>query len=422
MLRHQKIWGFLSALLVTASTLAQPQTHQVQVSVQEPSCLSYRLKDSAVWVDLGQAHGTKNFEIPNADLEIRLFQDHGLYSIVDTAHVSPGISSRLEFRQETAQRVPAWPRLFGLFGGLCLAIILFYRRRLKTVQSLGGNLEPLIRPDGRVPKRKLGQYQLTEILGTGGMGVVYRAQGDDGHAVAIKVPTPHLIAQNDFRERFLREIKLGIQLRHPRLVQVLEMPLGEELYVVMEFVQGTPLDRYPVQPWSVEWKQCVEWAAQVLDALHYIHGQGIIHRDLKPANLIVQPDQSLKLMDFGIAHVVDGTRLTGTGCIMGTLTYMAPEQLQGHPMDHRCDLYALGLILYERLLPGLPFSEDPMEAAREKMARPLTPLGEFHPHFPERLDAFLQKLTAQQANDRFANAAEALAFLDPIRPRKATPA
>jgi len=405
---------FASIWLLATCALAQPgaTSHKVQISVQEPSQLSYRAEASQPWTVLGTHQGSKIYELPSAEVLLRTERDHGLWSEVATRSVL-NTDQFIEIKPKDFVSSPQWGRIVAIgLTGLLLCVLLA-RGFFKQVIT-GTNQEPLIRPDGRVPKRKVGNYRLTGVLGTGGMGVVYHAEDEEGHQVAIKVPAPHLVSQSDFHQRFLREIELGLKLKHPRVVKVLEMPLQEELYVVLEYVRGTPLDKVPLEPWSIEWKRCLEWAAQTLEALAYIHSQGVIHRDLKPANLMILPDFSLKLMDFGIAHKIHGTRLTGTDSIMGTPIYMAPEQLQGRDIDPRADLFSLGLILYERLRPGLPYSDDLIETLRQKLSQPMISLRETNPKFPSAFDEFIMTLLAMNPDDRFPDAQSALHSLKPL--------
>jgi hypothetical protein len=400
--------------LILTICAAQEPTHKVQISVQEPTHIRYQKAGQTTWTDLGTKTGSFLVELPIADVTLELSRD-----FVFSASVSRRTVRMSEVWAQTHPEdfhdEPKWDRIAAvLLSGL---VALGALTRLITKQTRAGtgtNQEPLIRPDGKVPKRKVGNYRLTGILGTGGMGVVYQGEDDDGHQVAVKVPAPHLVCQSDFHQRFLREIKLGLDLQHQRVVKVLEMPVGQELYVVMEYVQGTPLDKLPLQPWTIEWKLCLQWAAQTLEALAYIHSQGVIHRDLKPSNLMVLKDNSIKLMDFGIAHKIHGTRLTGTDSIMGTPVYMAPEQLQGAEIDPRADLFSLGLILYERLKPGLPYSDDLIETLRQKITQPMTSLRESNPSFPSAFDEFIMTLLAMQPGGRFPDASTALSSLKPL--------
>ncbi len=390
---------------------AQEATHKVQLNLQEPTQARYRKNEKEKWVDLGTCKASQWIVLPAEEVFLQLSRERPLWSDVATRKVLGG-ETYLTFRPEDFISAVHWERILGLtLMLLLLGTAIFNKLKRRPANTY---LEPLIRPDGKIPKRKVGNYQLTGVLGTGGMGVVYRGEDDEGNQVAIKVPAPHLVSQDDYFQRFLREIKLGLDLQHPRVVRVLEMPLDQELYVVMEYVEGTNLDKVPIQPWTVEWKRCLIWAAQTLEALAYIHSQGVVHRDMKPSNLMVLKDNSIKLMDFGIAHKVHGTRLTETNTIMGTPVYMSPEQLQGAVTDARADLFALGLILYERLKPGLPYTDDLVEMLRQKVTQPMASLRESNPNFPSAFDEFIMGLLAMHPDDRFPDAQTALNALTPL--------
>lgn len=302
----------------------------------------------------------------------------------------------------------------AIFGVLCAwgAFKSFVQRKRNALERELAELdEPLIRSDGALPKRKIGGYQAVAQLGAGGMGVVYKAVAADGHTVAIKVPAPHLIAEANFRDRFTRELELAYKLKHPRVISLVGLPEGNEAYIVLEYLEGKTLENCPRLPWLQELRRCLVWLRQALEGLAYVHGEGIVHRDLKPANLMVLKDGSLKLMDFGIAHKLHGTRLTGTDTILGTPNYMAPEQLQGLKVDGRTDLYALGLIFYERLAGGLPFPDDLIEIFRYKLHQELPPLRTLLPEIPADFDAFIAKLIAIDPDKRFLSAQAALEAL-----------
>lgn len=406
-------------LLILGQVQAQPAHHfdlnleNVQGKVQG----RYRILpiggSPGPWQSLPELRqGTNRLSLPTERIEVEVFQDQILSSLRGRRE----IAASEDYPQIKLERHWEGPRLMALMllvGAGGLMMVRRSQRRMRT--EISHQMEPLIRSDGKLPNRKAGRYRLTGELGRGGMGVVYKGESEDGIPVAIKVPAPHLIAQTDFRQRFMREIRLGIELKHPRLVQVLELPPEEEPFVVMEFVQGTPLNEMPIQPWAIELKNCLALAEQTLEVLEYIHSKGVIHRDLKPSNLIIQADKSIKLMDFGIAHSVDGTRITGADHVLGTPIYMSPEQVIGQPIHPSADIYALGLILYERLLPGLPFPSDVMDLMRWKATQSLPPLStQGCPVSPE-MDEFIQRMVASSPQERFQTATSALAVVRRLR-------
>jgi serine/threonine-protein kinase len=204
----------------------------------------------------------------------------------------------------------------------------------------------------------LGNYQITEELGRGGMAVVYRAyQPSLNRHVAIKVLPPQLSFDPQFVERFQREARAAARLRHPNIVVIHDV--GEQdgnYYIVMEYLEGRTLNQLIEQEGPLSPQRAAHIIDQVAAALDYAHQQGVVHRDVKPANIFVGKDDRVTLTDFGIAKAAtDAEQLTRTGMLMGTPEYMAPEQAEGSNVDHRTDLYSLGIVLYQMLVGRVPF-------------------------------------------------------------------
>src|SRR5580704_8985669 len=207
--------------------------------------------------------------------------------------------------------------------------------------------------------KTIGQYEIRELLGEGGLGQVHAAfdtvlQRD----VAIKSLRPELLNDTNFVDRFRVEATSLARLNHPNITTIYSLiPEGKNLYMVMELVRGHTLDDILKRRNApIEVRECLAIIAQAADGLSYAHSMGVIHRDIKPANLMVAENGVLKIMDFGIARVRGSQRLTRTGSIVGTLAYMAPEQLRGEEGDEACDLYSLAIVLYEMLTGTPPFS------------------------------------------------------------------
>lgn len=398
------------ALLLALTLAASAQNgRRVVLNLQVPCRLSYVLDEDQKTVALPAGTvGSNYLDLPRKALTIWAEGGNGLYQWQGSTHL---------YTTETAAELQLSRHINWLpFGAVGLLLVggvwKFKRRSLETANRsiLEENL-PLVPQDGSLPTRPIGGYRITRRLGAGGMGVVYQGVGADGAQVAIKVPAPHLIAEKEYRARWIREIELGTKLNHPGVVRMVCLPEGEDLYLVLEFVEGVTLDQVPTKVFPQELKRVRNWLEQALEALVYVHSQGVIHRDLKPANLIIQPSERLKMMDFGIAHKILGTKLTATDMILGTPVYMAPEQVQGLPVDERSDLYSLGLIFYERLLGRLPYPEDILQIMQSKLTVALPDLRPLLPGIPEGMANLLHWMTDREPGRRPASAADALKAL-----------
>jgi serine/threonine-protein kinase len=223
--------------------------------------------------------------------------------------------------------------------------------------------------------RNLGPYRLLDQLGAGGMATVYKAY----HAamdryVAIKVLPRHLAREPNFRARFQQEARVIARLEHRYILPVYDAAEDDGIpYLVMRYTDGGDLNNLIAEGLSVA--RAIELLAQVAEALGYAHRQGVIHRDVKPANVLIGRDGDALLADFGIAKIyADTLQLTGEGSMVGTPAYMAPEQLQGKPVDARTDIYALGVVLYQVLTGECPFvAETPLAVAMMHIHNPLRP-------------------------------------------------
>jgi eukaryotic-like serine/threonine-protein kinase len=205
-----------------------------------------------------------------------------------------------------------------------------------------------------------GRYRLVERIGAGGMGEVWRATDEIlGRAVAIKTMLPSIMGDPDFSRRFLGEAKAMAALRHPGVVAIHDFHSGPDgAFLVMEYVQSESLGQVLRRVGKLDWVSTLNLIAQVADALQAAHDAGLVHRDVKPANLLVRPDGSVVLTDFGIARIADQTSLTTPGALLGTPSYLSPEQVMGQPATRLSDVYALGVVAYECLSGQRPFSGD----------------------------------------------------------------
>jgi predicted Ser/Thr protein kinase len=255
------------------------------------------------------------------------------------------------------------------------------------------------------------RYRLDAEIGRGGMGVVYH--GHDTlleRAVAVKVLSAASL-DRESRARLLREAQAAAQLNHPNIASVYDAGEAEGVpFIVMELVEGPSLHDRP--PGDLE--EIVELAGQVCAALGHAHIHGIVHRDLKPENVLLSPDGTAKLVDFGLARTV-ASRLTTEGAILGTLLYLAPEQAQRGEIDGRADLYALGVMLYEWATGRLPFADGPPAVIlSHHLHTPVVPPREHNDGIPPALDALIVQLLRKRPEERPASAAEVRRALEAL--------
>jgi serine/threonine-protein kinase len=213
--------------------------------------------------------------------------------------------------------------------------------------------------------QQIGPFSVEKELGSGAMGSVYRARyTKTGQRVAIKIIAPGLAGSDKAMDRFKREAEILKQLKHPNIVRLYAHGKfhGTPFYA-MEYIDGESLDHVMARRGRISWEEVAAMGQQLCSALQHAHEQGIIHRDLKPSNLMMLPDGTLKLTDFGIAKDLDGTQLTSANCTVGTAAYMSPEQCRGErDLTHKSDLYSLGVLFYELITGHKPFrAETPMD-------------------------------------------------------------
>ena len=271
--------------------------------------------------------------------------------------------------------------------------------------------------DNYVGKRLDGRYELQEVIGVGGMAVVYKAYDNiDDRTVAVKILKDEFLASEEFRRRFKNESKAIAVLSHPNIVKVYDVSYGDKLqYIVMEYVEGITLKEYIEQQGVISWKETVHFTTQILRALQHAHDKGIVHRDIKPQNIMVLRDGSVKVADFGIACLANSAN-TLTQEALGSVHYMSPEQARGDRTDARSDIYSAGVVLYEMLTGRLPFEGDSAVsvAFQQLSSVPLSP-REINPEVPEALELICMKAMASELEKRYASADEMLADLEDFR-------
>ena len=263
-------------------------------------------------------------------------------------------------------------------------------------------------------RRKPGRYEIIEEIGRGGMGVVYRAKDTVlDRIVAYKVLPPQVQRNQRVLDMFLREAKSAARLSHPNIVTIYDTDKSrDEYFIIMELVDGRSLKELLEEQGKFELKAAILLITQVLRALAYAHSRGIVHRDIKPANLLwAAKDKQVKITDFGLARVIEEGRRTHTQ-MAGTPYYMAPEQILGGVVDHRADLYAAGVTLYEFLTGTVPFTEG--DVLYHQVHTYATPPHEIESSVPQELSDLIMRCMAKEAKHRYANIADVLMELRTI--------
>ncbi len=263
-------------------------------------------------------------------------------------------------------------------------------------------------------------YRILERLGSGGMGEVYRAEDTLlGRSAAIKF-LPESVAQDkDRRERFIREARAASALNHPNIITVYEIGQeGENYFIAMEYVPGSTLGQL-IAAQELDWQECLKIARQVAEAMAAAHEHGIVHRDLKPDNIMVMPDGRAKILDFGVAKLLESgsgatTVTTATG-IVGTLAYMSPEQALGQPADQRSDIFSFGSVLYHALTGRMPFAgESAVEVHRALLEKSPEPVSRASPGVPQKICRVVERSLEKEPSRRYAHFREVRADLDAI--------
>ena len=260
------------------------------------------------------------------------------------------------------------------------------------------------------------RYELLEVIGSGGMAVVYKAKCHRlNRLVAVKVLKSDLAEDADFRRRFRDESQAVAMLSHPNIVSVYDVSRGETEYIVMELIDGITLKQYMEKRGQLNWREALHFITQIMKALSHAHSRGIIHRDIKPQNIMVLRDGSVKVADFGIACLANSAN-TLTQEALGSVHYMSPEQARGDRTDARSDIYSAGVVLYEMLTGRLPFEGDNAVsvAIQHLSSVPLSP-REINPDVPEALELICMKEMASDLEKRYASADEMLADLEEFR-------
>ncbi|WP_205880551.1 serine/threonine protein kinase [Larkinella terrae] len=265
--------------------------------------------------------------------------------------------------------------------------------------------------------RLIQHYRIETLLGEGGMGTVYQATDMLlQRLVAVKMLHSHLVSQTTFMERFRNEALILARLNHPNIAVVYNfLQEGSDYFMAMEYVEGDSLEPLIRKAGAMSPAIAAEIVRQGLEGMAHAHRKGILHRDIKPANLMLTPEGTVKLMDFGIARVKGEQRLTQANRIVGTLEYMAPELIEGQEPSPASDIYAMGVLLYELLSGKLPFaSRTDYELMQAIVREKPIPLRKLHGQIPKELEAIVQKALEKNPARRFADAKEFQKALQPF--------
>ena len=272
-----------------------------------------------------------------------------------------------------------------------------------------------------------GQYQIVSQIGSGGMGEVYLADDTKlGRKVAIKFLNEKYSKEEDLLNRFIQEAKAASALNHPNLITVYEVGEHEgSHYIATEYIEGKTLRERMKQ--RLTFDDALSISVQTAEALSAAHQAGIVHRDIKPENIMVRPDGYIKVLDFGLAKLTelsdtggeDETKKlvkTNPGVVMGTVSYMSPEQARGKPTDARSDVFSFGVVMYEMLTGKIPFNGETMtDTLSSIISTEPTPITSLAPHLPRELQRIVQKTLKKKRDQRYQSTRDLLVDLKELR-------
>lgn len=271
--------------------------------------------------------------------------------------------------------------------------------------------------DNYVGKRLDGRYEVQEIIGVGGMSVVYKAYDNvDDRTVAVKILKEEFLNNEEFKRRFKNESKAIALLSHENIVKVYDVNFGEKLqYIVMEYIDGITLKEYINKQNSISWNDALFFMTQILRAVQHAHDKGIVHRDIKPQNIILLPNGNIKVTDFGIARFSRSDTKTLTEQAIGSVHYIAPEQAKGEATDEKADIYSIGVVLYEMLAGKVPFdSENAVSVALMQVQANAQKLTQINPDIPKGLEQICVHAMQKNPRDRYQTATEMLLDIEEI--------
>lgn len=267
-------------------------------------------------------------------------------------------------------------------------------------------------------KRLDGRYELQKMIGEGGMACVYKAYDRiDDRWVAVKILKDEFADNSEFLRRFRNESKAISVLSHPNIVKVCDVSFGDRIqYIVMEYIEGITLKTHLERNHPLKWQEAIHFTTQILNALQHAHSKGIIHRDIKPQNIMLLPDGTIKVMDFGIARFSDSQTHTMTDKAIGSVHYIAPEQARGDITDEKADIYSVGVMLYEMLTGQLPFEADnAVSVAIMQLQSQPQPPKDINPSIPDGLEEITLRAMQKNPAQRYQSAAQMLQDLEAFR-------
>ncbi|HEY4361564.1 MAG TPA: serine/threonine-protein kinase [Bryobacteraceae bacterium] len=256
----------------------------------------------------------------------------------------------------------------------------------------------------------LDHYRIESVVARSGMASIFKATDlNDGKTVAVKVPHPEMEAEPVLFDRFKREAEIGMMLNHPAVMKVYDYHQGDHVYMVMEWVEGTLLRHILRSGGPLSEERAIRLTTNILGALEHIHSRGVAHRDLKPENIMVDDDDNVKLIDFGIASKSDARRLTfgKLSQVMGTPDYISPEQVKGKRGDGRSDIYSTGIMLYEMLTGKVPFTgENPFAIMNERVLNNPVPPRAVNPQISPEMQEVIYRALEREPTNRYKTAEE----------------
>lgn len=290
--------------------------------------------------------------------------------------------------------------------------------KLKIAETVAEEAERRIEKTSlevKIPE-KIGHYKILEKLGEGGMAVVFKSQDEYGDIFALKVPNARFLNDPEFLKRFFHEINIGKSLNSPYIVKMYDSNINPDEgvpFICLEFVEGETLSSLMKREHRMDYSRILKFIRQMAEALKHAHSRGIVHRDVKPGNIMITPQYDIKIMDFGVAKANDLSAVTATDAMLGTPSYMAPEQIDSKEADSRADLYSVGVIFYELVTDQLPFTDpDPIKIVMKKLTlKPPAP-SEIRDSVPADMETIIMKLVEKDIKLRYQSSEELLQDLE----------